>query len=122
MLLLNIHNVEECIFNKPKVRNLLPDLRHVFDQWLLSSKIPTLRSLRMRSLMDLINSLTADHIEVLENYFQDKIVLDKLDYHIIKDLKLSLSFDPDKEFSNSSDFGNFAISRKADNLYICFWR
>jgi hypothetical protein len=122
MLLINLHNVEQMIFSDAECRALLPDLRHLFDQWMLSKRVPTLRSLRMRSLMDLINGLTSDHVRTLEEYFHDKIALDKLDYHIVRSLKLPLEFDPDREFADFSDYSEFVISRSADQLYVSFWR
>ena len=122
MVLLNLQNIEELIFLDNMVRTLLPDLRHIFDQWLLSKRVPTLRSLRLRSLMDMLNSLSNEHIRKLEEYFQDSLALDKIDYHIVRNVTLPLSFNADKELSDSVGYSNFAISRNGDQVYICFWR
>ena len=122
MVLINLANIEELIFSDNNVRVLLSDLRHIFDQWLLSQRVPTLRSLRLRSFMDLINSLTKDHVRKLEEYFQDSIALDKLDYHIVKNVTLPLNFDANKELSDFVGFGSFSVSRDAEQIYISFWR
>lgn len=122
MVLLNLQNIEELIFLDSTVRTLLPDLRHIFDQWLLSKRVPTLRSLRLRSLMDMLNSLKNEHVRKLEEYFQDSLALDKLDYHIVRNATLSLCFNADKELSDYVGYGNFTISRDAEQIYISFWR
>lgn len=122
MVLLNLKNIEELIFLDSSVRTLLPDLRHIFDQWLLSKRVPTLRSLRLRSLMDMLNSLKNEHIRKLEEYFQDSLALDKIDYHIVRNATLSLDFNADKELLDYVGYGNFTISRNAEQVYISFWR
>lgn len=122
MVLLNLENVEELIFLDSTVRTLLPDLRHIFDQWLLSKRVPTLRSLRLRSLMDFLNSLTPTHVRKLEEYFHDSLALDKLDYRIVRNTTLPLGFNADKELSDFVGFGNFTMSRDAERVYISFWR
>lgn len=122
MVLLNLQNIEELIFFDNTVHTLLSDLRHIFDQWLLSKRVPTLRSLRLRSLMDMLNSLNNEHIRKLEEYFQDSIALDKIDYHIVRNVTLPLNFNTDKELSDFVSYGNFSISRSAEQIYISFWK
>ena len=122
MLVVNLQNVEELIFQDNNVRQLLPELRHLFDQWMLSKRIPSLRSLRLQSFMDLLNGLSADHIAKLEEYFEDGLVIDKLDYHIVKNLTLPLEFDPDKELVDCKGYNSFAVTRDAEQVYISFWR
>lgn len=122
MVLINLQNIEELIFLDNMVRTLLPDLRHIFDQWLLSKRVPTLRSLRLRSLMDMLNSLTNEHIRKLEEYYQDSLALDKIDYHIVRNVTLPLSFNADKELSDFVGYSNFIIGRDEEQVYISFWR
>ena len=122
MIILNLQNIEELIFLDNNMQIILPDLRHIFDQWLLSKRVPTLRSLRLRSLMDLLNNLKPIHIQKLEEYFQDSLLLDKIDYHLIKNITLSFDSNIEKELSNFNDFGNFIINRDAEKLHVLFWR
>lgn len=120
MIVINIKNIEELILRNSKIKEFLPDLRHIFDQWLLSVRIPFLRTTKLKSSIDLLNSLNSNHIKLLEDYFQDTIILDRLDYHIVKNVNLNLDSIKSKDLD--FDFGQFAISRNADQLYISFWR
>ncbi len=122
MLSINLQNIEELLLSDKHVKNMLPDLRHVFDQWLFSQKLPYLRSLRVRSQMDLLNGLTTEHLDKLEAYFQDTILLGKIDYHIVKNKTLPLDFIADRELSEFDGFGNLAISRDERQVYVSCWR
>jgi hypothetical protein len=122
MIFLNIQNIEDLIFNNHKIRNLLPDLRHIIDQWTLS-KYGMLRSLKLRSLADMLNSLTPEHIKLLEKHFCDTIAIDKIDYNIVKNIIISLEPNEiEKVLPSFNGFDNIAISRDAKQLYISFWR
>lgn len=122
MVFLNLQNIEELIFFDNTLRTLLSDFRHIFDQWLLSKRVPTLRSLRLRSLMDLMNGLKPEHVRKLEEYFQDSIALDKLDYHIVRNVTLPLNFNANKELSDVTGFSNLVVSRDEEQVYLSFWR
>ncbi len=122
MLIINLQNIEDLIFRNTEVINLLVDLRHIFDAWLLANRIPFLRSQRTKALVDLLNALRNNHISLLEEYFKDVIVLDKIDYCVIKNISLPLEFNPDQELSSFENFGNFTLFREEDKIYISFWR
>ena len=123
MVVINLQNVEDLVLKKGELRKLMPDLTHLFDQWHLSCRLPTLRSMGTKAKLDLINMMNADHVRILEEHFQDSVVLDKLDYDIVK----NLSFPVDLErlgglLSGVEGFANFTVSRDASNCYLCFWR
>jgi hypothetical protein len=122
MLILNLENIENLIFHDSKLRSLMPDLHHIFDQWLMAQRIPYLRSLRLRSLMDLLNNLNDEHIALLSSYFQDSVVLTKLDYHIVRNFTVPIN-EFERELNQlDSSFQNMTISRDEGSLYISFWR
>jgi len=122
MLVINLSNVESLIFRDAKVRALLPELRPAFDQWLMAQRIPYLRSIRRRSLMDVINSLSHEHVAILEEHFQDSVVLDKIDYHIVRNLTAPV-MEFEKELNQlDSIFQNVAISRDEGSVYLSSWR
>ena len=92
------------------------------EQWYLSYRVPFLRDTRRKALLDFLNSLNSNHIEALEVYLGDRIVLDKIDYKIVKNVKIPLDCDLNLAMGDFNDFSNFAPSRDENNVYICFWK
>ena len=118
---INLNNIEELIFYDKKLCKLLPELKHCFDQWTLAKRFPELRPMGRRAIMDLLNSLENEHIAILENYFNTKITLDKLDYHLVKNYDFSLD-EAEEKLSEIKGFANFSSYRNGDRLYLSFWR
>ena len=121
MININLQNIEALLFKNPKIKPLLPDLTNIFDQWLLSYRIPTLYPMRKQAMIDLLNSLDGTHIEKLARLFGDMIFVEKLDYHIVKNLSFSIC-DSIEELNEYESYNNIAISRNADKLYMSLWR
>jgi len=123
MTRINIRNIEELILKNSKATALLPDLRHLFDKWLLSYRIPALSNMRKQALMDLLNSLDGSHVEKLARLFGDIVFIEKLDHHIVRNLEFSTDSDAiERELTNYESYTNIALSRSADQLYITLWR
>lgn len=123
MIVINLKNVEDLILKKAELRKLMPDLSHLFDQWHLSCRHPALRSMGTKAKLDLINMIGADHISVLNEHFQDSVILDKLNYDIVKNVSFPVDLDRlGGLLSNVEGFANLAISRDADYVYVSLWR
>jgi len=120
MFTINLKNIEELIFNNKEVRFLLNDFSYIFDQWFLSQRVSFLRTMRLQSLIDLINALNEQHLEKLKEYFGDTIIIDRIDYNITKHVTFNLNSDIASKLSN--DITNFTISRNKDHLYLTSWR
>ena len=90
---------------------------------MLAQRIPSLRSLGKRSVIDFLNSITDEHIVELENYFEDSITLEVIDYHIVKTHSFNVE-NINKELNAVSTIGynNFNVSRNKDVINITFWR
>ena len=121
MIKINLKNIEELILNNSKARSLLPELRHLFDQWLLSYRFPALNTMRKQAIFDLLNSLDGVQTEKLARLFGDMIFIEKLDYHFIKNLSFPLD-SIERELTNYDSYTNIAISRSADQCYLTMWR
>jgi hypothetical protein len=117
---LNLQNIEELIFYDKKVQRLLPEFRHLFDQWRLGKQVPGMQAIGKRSVFDLLNGLEPYHVQKLEEYFAAKIILDKIDYSIIVHYEGGL--EEPAELCRYSNFKEFCVYRDADNFYISFWR
>lgn len=122
MIEINIKNIEDLILKNSKIKTLLPELRHLFDQWLLSYRIPALDAMRKQAKMDLLNSLNGEQIEKLARLFDDLVFVEKLDYHTVKNLEFSIDSPIESELTNYGSYSNIAISRNEDQCYITIWR
>lgn len=118
---INFKNVEELIFFDKNIQKKLPEFFQLFSQWSLGRSISGLSNLSKRTAMEFLNSLDGEHIEILEEYFQDKIVIDKLQYQLVRHHHNNIDeLEPD--LCQFSEFQNFCIYRDKDQLDISFWR
>jgi hypothetical protein len=118
---LNLNNAEELIFHDREVQKLLPEFQYLFNQWKFAFTNPGFRSMRKKSVMDLLDKLTDEHVEILENHLQSEIAVKKIDYHIIKNCEFGLD-EAQSEIKGMEGFPYFSISRDKDHVYLSFWR
>ena len=123
MIVINLQNIEELIFFNKETYRFFPESKVYFDQWMLAQRIPSLRSLGKRSVIDFLNSITDEHIIELENYFEDSITLETIDYHIVKTHSFNVE-NINKELNavSTAGYNNFNVSRNKDIINITFWR
>lgn len=112
-------NAEELIFYDSNIRNIFPEFHQLFQQWEFSKLSPALKPLGKKSILDMLNSLTKEHIDKLSGYFKTEVTIDKIDYHTVKNIQVSLD-----ELSEIQLEGlkNLALSRKGNQIYICSWK
>jgi hypothetical protein len=117
---INFQNIEEIIFFDKKVKEMLPEFRHLFDQWQLGKTIPALGGLGSRSVLDLLNSLESEHLEKLEKYFRQKVTINKIDNSIVK----NYSFSPQDsdDLCGFIEYKEFCAYRSKDSIHLSFWR
>jgi hypothetical protein len=121
MVLLNLQTVDELIFSDPKVRELLrSSFRPIIDQWFISQRMPFMRHLRKQARLDMINGLKQEHIQVLEKHFGTRVIVERFDSHVVKNLEFGVNDEID--WCQLEGFSNFAVSRSPDTLYITAWR
>ena len=120
MISLNVQNIEKLIFYDKKLQSLLPEFKDTFNQWAFAMKFSAFKPTAKRAVMDLLNNLKKEHIEIIEKYFNSKVVIDKLDYHIVKDCKVAL--DELESLNETEPFYNVELYRDANHLYILSWR
>ena len=121
MMHINLQNVEQLIFTDKSLRLLLSDFQQFFDSWKVAQMVPSLRNLGKRSVLDFMNALQPQHVEILESYFGDIVVIDNLDYHIVKDIISDLD-DAEMTLSDFDGFVDVAAYRDENSIYICIWR
>jgi hypothetical protein len=119
-MVINLNNIEELIFFDKKAQALFPEFRHLFDQWQLGQRIPGMKTLGQRSILELLQLFDQNDIIKLEDYFGDKIMLERLDHHIVANYSWSL--EDQNELCQFVGYRDFCISRNKDNASITFWR
>jgi hypothetical protein len=121
MLCINLNNLEELIFSNKSLRSKFPEMHNLFNQWELAIRVPSLRSMGKKALIDFLNQITDEQIVILETYFDTNVVLDRLDYHIVKHYDFSLE-NAESMLNEASIFSEFVLYRNENQLYISFWR
>jgi hypothetical protein len=120
-MIINLKNIEELIFYDKKVQLLLPDLRHLFDQWSLGQRFSGMKTLAQRSVLDLLNSLNNEHILKLQEHFGDIIILDKIDNRLVANYSTNVD-QFENELCKFTGYRDFCLTRKNNQLEITFWR
>lgn len=120
-MILNLQNVEELVFFDKKIWKLLPEFRHYFEQWALSKRAPGLQNLAKRTLIDFLHSLEKAHLDKLEQYFQDTIVLNKVAHDMIKNYNGKVE-EIYNDLCQFEGFIDFVAYRKGDQIGITFWK
>ncbi|MHA2046003.1 MAG: hypothetical protein ACW99G_14520 [Candidatus Thorarchaeota archaeon] len=118
MLNINLQNIEELVFLDRNLQREIPECKPLFDQWKLAQMTPSLKSMGKRAKLDLLNRLS-EFEEILSGYFKTSITIDKLDYHIVKNLEFAID---DVQITDTEGYLDFSVSRIGEHLYISFWR
>ena len=122
MLNLNFLNVEELVFYDQELQKLFPAYMYsIFEQWKISQRVPYLKSLGKQAVLDFLNNINDEQIQLLETYFNEKIIVEKLNYSIAINLKVPLSEVCDS-LCTLDGFNNLSTWQDDSNLYITAWR
>jgi len=115
---INLKNVEEIIFFDKKMPEILPEFRHLLDQWRLGKMIPALGGLGSKSVLDLLNSLQKEQIKRLEDYFGTSIIINKISSSIVRNHTIKAN----DTLCGFTEFKEFSISRNSKEVSLTFWR
>lgn len=125
MLNINFTNVEPLIFeNADKIQPLLPSYySSFFEQWKLGRQLPMLKQVGRSAMLDFLNHISDEDIAKLEEFFDERIVIEKLNYSIVQNLQIPLDQkDICQKLCEIIDFNYFSTWRDDKFLYISFWR
>lgn len=117
---INIKNIEELIFYDRKLQKFFPEFQHFFNQWQLGQNIIAMKTLAKRSVVEFLNSLEEKHVKILEEYFKEKVFVDKLDNNIVANYDNFL--ENEEELCRFSNYQDFCLTRDKEKYKITFWR
>jgi len=120
MVTLNLTNVEELVFYDRKVRAELPDFANLFNVWTFSLRAG-FGPMGRKVVVDFLNGLKENHLEILGKHFNDKVTVDRSDYHIVRNQQVALD-NAEEGLNQIQGFPNISIHRDENQLYISFWR
>lgn len=124
MIVINFSNIEELIFHDRNIQSLLSKhLFSYFEQWRLSKRFPVIKSIGKQAVLDVLNQLNESDIFALEQHFGKNIVVEKLDYSVVKNIKVPLNeADICCELCKQAGFNYFSSWRDGEYLYLSLWR
>jgi hypothetical protein len=120
-MILNFQNVEQFVFYDKNLQKRLPEFKHLFDTWALAKQATALRALGLRATADFLKQIEQRHLVILEEYFGTEVVINGIDYSIVKDNSFSLD-EAENKLNAGRWFGNFFVSRDKEHINIDFWR
>lgn len=125
MVTLNFSNVEKLVFYDSELQKLLPPhMFSYFEQWKLGKQMPFLKQVGKAAMLDFINNLHDEHIAILEEYFDERVVVERLDYGVAMNIEVPLA-DANEVCSKLCEIeGDYYFSTWRDEkvLHISFWR
>ena len=119
---INLQNIEDLIFFDRNLQELFPEFRPLFDQWKLGLRLPSLQLMGRQAIISLLNALTTEHIQKLEEYFGQAIVLNKLDNRLVHNYTSNLEEGLERQLCQFANFKEFSVYRNKEQIYISFWR
>ena len=123
MLEINIHNVEEIIFENDKLWLQIPHLKSLKEQWKLGKYSPILRSLCKKSLLDFLNKANKEDEIIISKFLNANVTINKLDYNLVKNYEFNIeNIENDLNLLKNEFFNFFSFTRKNEKINITFWR
>jgi hypothetical protein len=124
MKYVNFSNVEQLIFENTDVHHLLPPyFSNYFEQWKMGKRIPMLRQVGKRAILDFLNHIKNEHIIKLEEYFGERIIIEKLNYRNVMNLTIPIASEKIcEQLCEVLGHYYYNIWRDEEHLYVCFWR
>lgn len=121
MITINLRNIESIIFHDKELWKQFPEFRFYFDQWSLAQKEPYLKSMGKQAVIDLLNTLNENHLQILRDYFQVDIALDKISNRIVQNLQFSID-DLQDGLNEMQELNHICLYRNDNQMYISLWR
>ena len=121
---INFSNIEEIVFFDRHLQNLLPPhYFSIFEQWRLAQRFSYLREIGKQAIMQFIQGITDDDIQVLEDYFGERVVVEKMIYSIAENFSIPLNQTAIcNTLCDIEGFPSYSMWRDEYMLHLTFWR
>jgi hypothetical protein len=116
---LSLENVEQFFYDK-KFQQVLPDLAPVFQKWIFGTR-SGIRKVAKDALLDFLNGLTPDHLDKIGSYLGSTVSVQKIDTHLVRCIESDV-YTLENKLNVNNLGGNFIVTRKGDQVYLCTWR
>ena len=120
MVTLNLKNIESILFNNKKLIQQFPEFKHYFDQWRLSKQHSFLKNVGMQAVIDLMNNLNDDHIKKIEDFYNFKFKVVKINNKLVNNFEFDLD-SCDNFLSELPVVANICLYRNKNELFVTSW-
>ena len=117
MIQIGFHNAAELLFQNQLVRNALPRHKHLFDSWELAQKIPQMRSLGIRTVVDFLNTVNSQEIDIISNIFKSPIEIMKIELSSFKNIT-GTADDFELQLPLNINVADFCVHRSKDKVSV----
>ncbi|RDJ35453.1 MAG: hypothetical protein DWQ19_11600 [Crenarchaeota archaeon] len=120
MLKINLVNIEDTILKNKDLRQKLPELMPYVDIWEFAVRNPSLKGLRKQAALDYLNALGEKQIDVLIDYFNCPVTIDKLDNQVVRNFQSTV--ENLEEELKKFQLKNMVCYREGTQVYISSWK
>lgn len=117
MIQIGFHNAAEILFQNQLVKSSLIRHKHLFDSWELSQKIPQMRSLGIRSIVDFLNNVTNEEIEKISEIFKSPVEIMKIELNSYKNISGEIN-DFELQLPLNINVADFCVYRKNNKVSV----
>ncbi len=121
MIVLKLMTVENLLFKNKSLIKQFPEFSSYYQQWLLAQRVPFLRDMGKKAILNLLNNLNENHLDIISQHYEDNVKLEKFNHNIIVNFKSTID-NLEDELNSRQEVGNPLIYRENDQVYISFWR
>lgn len=124
MIVINFKNIEELVFFNDDIRkSLYAKYQKFYDTWTISKRVPHLKAIGLKAILDLLSSLDQEDITFLSEHFKQDVKVEKLSYHLVQNVSMDISSEIELFLDEKLDWkGEIAIHRNAKMLHLTSWR
>jgi hypothetical protein len=119
--ILNFKNVEEFIFKNNQIKQSLPHLKHIFDNWNFGYKFISMKFVRKQAVFDLLRYLSKDDMKIISKILNDEVIFTEDISKTIFNIKTTTDL-LEKDLPDDFNLIDLSIYRKGNNIGVTLWK